>query len=524
MPRARAYSGMPACTPPLPQKTAVPPAPAASRPAAMAAHLAAAMRPAASRPAAAAAHSAAALLLAAALFLTGCAPEEKTMLLPSASPAQSETEGETAAPDYTVKKIYTYSYDTLSGLGKSAFLSGCGENEIHILSLNGQEDKRTLEYRQVDYRYGFYDVAGDFREIPEGWESWNNPGAGEMEGDLYIDVLLPSPDGKQLLVYIRSAFWDKLTVWLYTFGVQEPLLLYDGSDGLAGSFSPDGRWVVFDATGACTSSFPFIPVYDCSQTASREDAYWWVAETASRLLVPDQVLLKPDLTQEDEGCQIWDARLLSDSGEPRLMSLLREGGGLLSLMESPALPNLEIRPDASLFTEGAAFTGGPACTKWYLSGYERTPYPLYRYTADGNAVYYLSNPTTLFYAGLTDYSNERVLSFPNLIWDFQPLASGDILAVLIQETENGLELNSSDEHSMEQYIQENGIPTNLQWYWGILSADLYLYPQGASEGQLLYKNLQNLTGMEYDEKTRRILLETYEGQDMTRRRCIILEM
>ncbi len=468
---------------------------------------------------------AAAMLLAVTLVLAGCAPEEKTMLLPSASPAQSQVEGETATADYTVKRIYTYSYDTLSGLGKSAFLSGCSENEIHILSLNHQEDHQTLEYRQVDYRYGFYDVFGDFQEIPEAWQRWNNPGGGEMEGDLYIEVLLPSPDGKQLLVYIRSAFWDKLTVWLYTFGVQEPLLLYDGPDGLIGSFSPDGRWVTFDATGACSLS-PLIPVYDCSQTASREDAYWWVAAPASRLLVPDQVLYKADLTRgnEDVDCQVWDAKLLSDSQGPRLMSLLREGDDLLSLMESPALPDLEIRPDVSLFTEEAAPTEGPACTKWYLSGYERTPYPLYHYTADGNAVYYLSNPTTLFYAGLTDHSNEHILSFPNLIWDFQPLPSGDILAVLIQETENGFELNSNDEHSVEQYISENGIPTNLQWYWGILSADLYLYPQGASEGQLLYKNLQNLIGMEYDEETRRILLETYEGQDITKRRCIILEM
>ena len=77
---------------------------------------------------------------------------------------------------------------------------------------------------------------------------------------------------------------------------------------------------------------------------------------------------------------------------------------------------------------------------------------------------------------------------------------------------------------MEQYIQENGVPVNLQWYWEILSADLYLYPAGASEGHLLYKNLQNLIGMEYDEATGRILLETCEGSDMAHRRCIILEL
>lgn len=472
------------------------------------------------------------LLLAVSLPLAGCAPEEKTLLLPEVSPAQSETEGETAAMDYTVKKIYTYSYDTLSGLGKSAFLQGCGENEIHILSLNDQGAERALEYRQVDYRYGFYDVTGGFQKIPEGWERWHTSTEGEMEGDLYIDKLLPSPDGKQLLVYVRSAFWDKLMVWLYTLGVEKPLLLYDGADGLTGSFSPDGRWVTFDAEGVCSGLSPLVPIYDCSRASSREAGeddcwYWWVADTASRLLVPDHMVCKADLTQvgEEVDCWVWDARLLSGSEGPRLMSLLREGDNLLSLVESPALPNLEIRPDVSPFTEDAAPIDRTACTKWYLSGYERTPYPFYRYSDDGGVVYYLSNPTTLFRAGLTDSGGEeRLLTFPNLIWDFQPLPSGDILAVLVQETENGYGLNSEQEHSREQYIQENGIPANLQWYWGILSADLYLYPQGASEGRLLYKNLQGLMGMEYDDETHRILLETYEGTDMAHRRCIILEL
>lgn len=472
----------------------------------------------------------AAMLLAVSLLLAGCAPEEKTMLLPQPSSSQSETESKAAATDYTVKKIYTYSYDTLSDLGKSAFLSGCGENEIHILSLNGQGTEEILECRQVDYRYGFYDSAGDFREILNGWEDWGSLPGGETEEDLYIDKLLPSPDGRQLLIYIRSAFRDRLTVWLYTLGVPQPLLLYDGADGLTGSFSPDGRWVTFDAIGACTGLSPFIPIYDCSQASSRaagEGAYWWVADTASRLLMPDRVLYKADLTQvgEDVDCWVWDARLLSGSEGPRLMSLLREGEDLLCLMESPAPPDLEIRPDASLFSEESAPAHGSAFTKWYLSGYERTPYPLYRYSADGTAVYYLANPAKLLRTGLTDPGQEeRVCAFPNPAWDFLPLPSGDILAALIQETGNGMEPGSVDEHTTEQYIQENGIPMNLQWYWEILSADLYLYPAGASEGHLLYKNLQNLISMEYDEATSRILLETCEGSDMAHRRCIILEL
>lgn len=468
------------------------------------------------------------LLLAAALFLTGCTPEEKTMLLPQASSAQSQEESRADAADYTVKKIYTYSYDTLTGLGKSAFLSGCGENEIHILSLNGQEPESTLECRRIDYRYGFYDVTGNFPEIRERWSSTS---AGEAQPDLYLDRLLPSPDGTQLLVYVRSAFWDGLTIWLYTMGSADPLLLYEGTaDGgaaLAGSFSPDGRWVTFDAGGACTGPSPLIPVYDCRQTTSRETAYWWIEDTASRVLVPDQVLFEADLEQEgqDADCWLWDARLLSDSGGPRLLSLVREGDHLLGLTESPAVPDLEIRPDASLLAKDAAPTQRPAGAMWHLSGYERTPYPLHRYSCDGAYVYYLSNPATLLRTDLTGLrGEERILDFPDQIWDFLPLPSGDILAALIQETESGFDQNTDDEFTMEQYIREVGIPVNLQEYLGILSGDLYLYPQGASQGLLLYKNLRNLLGMEYDEETKRILLETYEGSDRAHRRCIVLEL
>ncbi len=478
---------------------------------------------------------ASALLSASALFLTGCAPEEKTMLLPQSSSAQDEEEGKASAADYTVKKIYTYSYDTMTGLGKSAFLSGCGGNEIHILSLDGQGEDRTLEYRDVDYRYGFYDVAGEFQGILEHWDQWSDPAGGEMEDDLYIDRLLPSPDGKQLLVYIRSAFWDGLTVWLYTLGAPEPLLLYEGTassaDPLMGSFSPDGRWVAIDVVGSWAHLSPFIPVYDCSQAASREaseDAYWWVADSASRLLVPDHMLYEADLTQvgEEVDCWVWDAGLLSGPDGPRLLSLVREGDNLLCLIESPAVPDSEIRPEAPPFNEEADPIQGPACTKQYLSGYERMPYPLYRYSSDGTAVYYLSNPATLMSTGLTGSDGEeRALALPNMVWDFLPLSSGDVLAALVQETGNGGdEMNSANEHTMEQYIQESGIPVNLQWYWDILSADLYLYPRSASEGHLLYKNLQNLIGMEYDEETGRILLETYEGADRDHRRCIILEL
>ncbi len=40
----------------------------------------------------------------------------------------------------------------------------------------------------------------------------------------------------------------------------------------------------------------------------------------------------------------------------------------------------------------------------------------------------------------------------------------------------------------------------------------------------MYKNLQNLISMEYDARNRRILLETCESDNMTHRKCIILEL
>ena len=48
-----------------------------------------------------------AMLLAVSLLLAGCAPEEKTMLLPQASPSGDQAETEAVARDFTVKKIYT---------------------------------------------------------------------------------------------------------------------------------------------------------------------------------------------------------------------------------------------------------------------------------------------------------------------------------------------------------------------------------------------------------------------------------
>ncbi len=457
---------------------------------------------------------------------------------------------------YTVQKIYTYTYETAWQLGQSAFLSGCGENEVHILSLAEEGGEQKLEYRNVDYRYGFYDVAGDFLKI---WETWSSPAGGEIRGDLYIDQILPSPDGRHLLVYICSAFSDRTRVCLYTLGVREPLVLYDGAGAVSGffrgAFSPDSRWVTFDAAGVSTVSTRLVPIYDCTQTASRSTDTWIIepgsgssippaaasggaAESAagnwstddgsSRLLSPDQVLYAPELKNEKMALRLWDAGLYTSESGLGLISLIQEADSAsLFLREDTFLPGKAIEPDISLIQgeypeEKAPFQDLIQYSERYLLGYERLPFPICQVSADGATVHYLSLPLMLWTMDMAGIREETVRDFPNYVWDFLALPSGDILAALIKESRN--DYAQDPDINTNQFTQVSSVPAALQEYWGILSADLYLYPAGSPEGHLLYKNLQNLIAMEYDEETGRILLETYTDQDQTRRRCILLEL
>lgn len=530
------------------------------------------------------------LLLAAALLLTGCAPEEKTLLLPQASLAEEESEESDAARDYTVKKIYTYSYETRPDLFKSAFLEGCGENEIHIISqveeapnssevdtqLDGAQGPqeavgRKLEYRQVDYRYGFYDSVGDFLWT---WEQWNNPEGGEMESDLFIHSLLPSPDGRQLLVDIRSAFWDTVFVWLYTLGTEEPLLLYEGEGGtegpLKGSFSQDGRFVTFDVFGASTGFNNLVPVYDSQKQRPAQAPESWIIPANSGRLYPPDYMLCNDIRS-------WDATLADHGGRPALVSIRRENDGKNQLLAATriALPeDQDTAPDPSVLEQSEA----PAYqyNSTYLPGSAylpdkdewtdraRLPYPLYRLSENGGCIHYALDPYNLWNMDFDNFEPiGKPVTFPGILWDFLPLDSGAVLAALAQDagsvpsanlrmqsqTTNRLPmpglcaavtgsagnpfsvlilLDQTEKQNMEEeehynYWTEN-LPMAIQDTWEIRSADLYLYPAWDAEGRLLYKNLQNLLNMEYDEATGRILLETYEGNDLSRRRCIILEM
>lgn len=474
-----------------------------------------------------------AMLLAVSLLLAGCAPEEKTMLLPQASPSGDQAETEAVARDFTVKKIYTYTYRTLGQLGKSAFLSGCGDNEIHILSLDGEGTDGMLEYRQIDYRYGFHDRMGDFFET---WDGWDSPSQGELEEDMYIERLLASPDGKQVLAYFRSVSLDRLTIRLYTLGQAKPLTLYEGTANLPavcrGSFSPTGRWVTFDACANSTASTRLVPIYDCGQAPSKAEERWAIAQTESRLLAPDRVLYTSK--QDDAGSDTvgwpWDAALYDSGDDPGLISLARGSNGSLHVSRDCFAPGESPSPLPSLLDANAEASSYLLHAELLLSNYQETPYPIYRYSEDGCVVRYLSDSSTLCGTDmLRPEAPETVMEFPGLVWDFLPLSGGDILAALVQETREDLSQGAGEElmqstRNSEQYSQEYCLPAAMQDYWGILSADLYLYPAGSSEGHLLYKSLQNLISLEYDEDTGRILLETYEEMDMARRKCILLEL
>lgn len=506
------------------------------------------------------------LLLSSALLLAGCAPEEKTLLLTTEPASEEETELAASSRDFTVKKIYTYAYETRSELNKSAFLQGCDNNEIHIIALEDSEGQETLAYRQVDYRYGFYDTVGEFLQT---WENWNNPEGGEMEGDLYIQKLLPSPDGKVLLAYVESAFWDTTFVWLYTLEGQK-LLLYEGDNlaegSLQGSFSPSGRWATFDAAGISTGGTSLVPVYDCHKNPEAETAASWsIPFTSSRLSPPDQVLYSdirsPVLLCETMLCDTAD-------GQAGLVTLAQnQNDSFVSATRVSPVEDFAVVPDASLLSEESEMAPSFQYQSCYLYERDKIPYLQYKISDTGNEVNYLETPHRLSGMDMDTFTLcHQPREFPGIVWDFLRLDSGEILAAIAQETNQevsglnmkqpfsalishgvcaanpylchgasaqkpGFLLAEGDDsqgravnQTPERLDISGSLAFTIQRFWGIQSADLYFYPNEATDGQLLYKNLQNLISMEYDQQNGRILLETYEGNDLSHRKCILLEL
>lgn len=454
------------------------------------------------------------------LPLTGCAPEERTLLLPKTVVLEEETQKSGSTKDFTVKKLYTYEYETRETLVKSAFLKDCDENKINILAKETDEEN-ILAFRQVDYRYGFYDTISNFLQF---WEDWSNPSEGTFTGDLIIEKLLPSPDGRQYLVYIRSVFWERRIVWLYTLGEQEPLLLYESNmeiDGiLKGSFSPSGRFVTFDVFGASTGSQHYVPIYDCSKAAASEEAPEYIAlENQARLYPPAQTLHYSDTYEPPD--KLLAAELFDISGNVGLLSFSRTGKTDIgtSIRYWNGAPNsflTDMSASSLQYYRGVLLNETAAL---------KMPYLKYVYYADENAVYFLEDMAKLLKTTIevgAERTNEYI-QFPNVILDFLRLDTGDLLVMIAQDF--GVSKEKNNGFNANMLLEENiDSPLFIQRYWDILSADLYLYPAGETEGKLLYKNVQNLISMEYCEETRRILLETYEEPALNKRKCIILEL
>lgn len=542
-------------------------------------------------------------LLLLCLLLTGCAPEEKTLLLPLVQSAEEEAEGTDSGKDFSVKRIYAYTYKASEFMTKSAFLQGCGENIIHIAAVEEQEDGigEQLVYREVDYRYGFYDTAGTFFsfiddciiDVPEegkeeqdsgeegqymdSGEWQEEPGSGkegqdtapgkegpEKEGpekeEQYLDsgkgegmlcmtdIILPSPDGKHLLVYLWYPACSIRVVRLYTLGEQEREL-YEGpwerNFFLKGSFSPDGRWAAFDVAGALTGDKRPVLVYDCLKSGSADPDLYWEGEryeTAYKIYPPDEVF--DGAGDVDVGTSLWSAQLYSASGgRPGLVSFLidynnqnlyleaeytdeeGEGGkasrGKLCLLGT----NTEEHEEENTETGGEPWETEAVHTMVgkLLAGDEGMPYIQYRVA--GNMVYYMGNVFRLWYTDMTESGEkcESIRVFPEMVWDFLPLETGDFLVLTADDTVYSFANESKQQMNGRLGGDGTASPRLLQDHWGIQSGDLYLYPADGSERRLLYKNVQNFLGMEYDAQGRRILLETYE-EGLGQRRCIILEL
>ena len=477
------------------------------------------------------------LLLLSALTLTGCTPEEKTMLLPMAQTSEEESESADPARDFTVKKIFTYTYETSELLLKSAYLEGCGENQIRINAVDGKREDGLFVCRQVDYRYGFYDILGEFFLSRD---DWAGPDQDTADSEPYIETLLPSPDGRQLLAYVRPG--DTCSVWLYALGSREPWLLYEGSPEpnggpLTGAFSPCGRWVTFDAKGSATGNQYMVPVYDCGKTefAGREEYLALTGDSKAKspsglLCPPDKTLYSPSDWRSERP---WAATLCDISEAPGLLSFFRE--------EDKALLSFELHWDELSETPAgqSAADENPHAVhniSSYLFNYDGISYLQYKVDNSNMRFFYMGNLFRLIQVDMepSGLPAEEIFVFPNLVWDFLPLDTGDILVMLVQETGSGgpgesayggeWPQNESARSATAKYMSDGAAgPLAIRSYWDIRSADLYLYP-AEGERRLLYKNVQNLLGMEYDAETRRILLETGEEGSLAHRKCIILEL
>lgn len=476
-----------------------------------------------------------ALVLTVSLLLcTGCTPKEKTILLPDTRLQEGTEEESRTTGDFTVKRIFTYEYETEYAFRKSAFLRGCEEHEIRVAATEELENGSISVCRTVDYRYGFYDSTGLSESLFENtgtdreqifWRLWNRPAPSVEEPEdtgedlIYtLENLLLSPDGARMLVYARAESWDNRLIWLYDFETRQPWLLYEGTTAEyelpTGSFSPSGRWVTFDIKADTTRGK--IAVYDCHKeipTDSTEQEKRIDLNVLASLYPPDRVLHPADETT----AEFKSSRLIEFQDQPGIITLLKDG----NTSNSIKAVEYYIRGISELYEEEPFYSEDMYWYReemyWYteneywLYGLSKNPMPYIQYelecTKEENRLYYLVDAQQLWNLDMTEGTTTGPIDFSDLTALFLRLDNGDMLA-----------LHTSD---MEKY---GWILPNNHSLSAIPSSDLYLHIDGEADGQLLYKNLRNVTSMEYDPETHRILLETVENNDWTHRKCIILEM
>lgn len=451
-------------------------------------------------------------------LLTGCTPKERTVLLPDVKTQTTDEEDISRTDHFTVKNIFTYSYETEAEFEKSAFLKGCEAHKVCVIATEPLENGAIPVSRQVDYRYGFYDSPG----IPEGLQEaqhidtlssffslWKRPEhleeelTPQNESTLYVpEKLLLSPDGTKMLIYASADYWDGMRIWLYDFETQTSWLLYEGTRSEhalpSGSFSPNGRWVAFDLRGETT---PSVAVYDCQKDFPTDDTdpeARTELSILSSLYPPDCVLFPAPETSDT----FLEAKLLEFDTQPGILTLFKGKESSIRAIETYLLEDSEGSDAAPSFSQHEY---------WLYGKFDTIPNPLqYELAPEENRLYYLDQNQLLQNLQLDDGTTLGYQEFEKPVDRFWRLPFGELLT-LSCPAQNGIS-------------SENELYLNNQSSLILPSADLYLYSSDRTEGQLLYKNLQNVIAMEYDAQNRRILLETVKNESLTKRECLILEM